>query len=502
MDALLESLRHGTAELIGALVAGCLVVVLAATLPEAQRRLVRGPLALLGLYLVVALVRWLAAPEEGWRRALDLAALALLLLSLARAGVLLGVEVVLGRRRLPKIIRDIVQTVVYAGVAVFVLRALGMDPGSLLTTSALLTAVIGLSLQETLGNLFAGLAIQMQRPFEVGDWIQFDPDIKLIGRVLEINWRATKLLTLDEVEVIVPNGALAKTPIRNYTKPHSLSRRSVYVHAGYDAPPNTVHAAILAALREVPGVVETPAPSVVTNAFGESGVEYWVRFYTHEFHKRDIVDGAVRDRIWYALRRESITIPYPQRIVQLHEISEAVRTADAERSIDERDRALRNVSFFDRLPEGDHKKLAAMTTRRGYASGEVIVSEGDLVNDLFIVERGEVLVMLDRPGEEHDVELERLGPGKFFGEIEFITGARRFATVKAVTACQLLVVKHEALRDILSRSPEVAEQITLVLAERVEKLEGYAAAIPADGAIDSEARRSHLLTRIRRFFSL
>ena len=111
-------------------------------------------------------------------------------------------------------------------------------------------------MQETLGNLFAGLAIQMQRPFDVDDWIEFDDDPKHIGRVLEINWRATKVMTLDDVEIIVPNGTLAKAPIINFTKPTPTSRRSIYVQAPPDVAPHVVREAILSALPEADGVLE------------------------------------------------------------------------------------------------------------------------------------------------------------------------------------------------------------------------------------------------------
>src|SRR5690606_39397019 len=112
-----------------------------------------------------------------------------------------------------------------------------VEPASLLATSALLTAVIGLSLQETLGNLFAGLAIQAERPFEVNDWIQFDEHRHRVGRVVEINWRATKVETSDRVILTVPNGVLARAPIMNFSRPTALVRRSVYVDAPFDAPP-------------------------------------------------------------------------------------------------------------------------------------------------------------------------------------------------------------------------------------------------------------------------
>jgi len=463
MDPLLTSLRQGGIELLGIGLVLAMVVVLRITLPEGKKALVRGPLVLLALH-IVAYVAQRVVPS-GWARVFEVASLTLLLAAIARAGVLLLIDVALRKRGIPKIIRDIAQTVAFAAVAIVVLRAMGMDPGSLLTTSALLTAVIGLSLQETLGNLFAGLAIQMQRPFEVGDWIQFDPDPKLIGRVLEINWRATRVLTLDEIEVIVPNGSLAKAPIRNYSKPTRVSRRSVYVLGPYDQPPHKVHDTVLAAMREIPGVLESPAPDILTNGFHESGVEYWIRYYIDAFPRRDVIDGAVRDRVWYALRRAGIIIPLPQRTVHMREVSEATQAAADQRSIALRDRALRSVDFLDALPDGEHRRLAALTEQRSYAAGEIVVQEGDQIDDLFIVERGQVVVMLDRPGEEHDVVIARLGPGKFFGEIEFITGERRYATVKAVTACDLLVVGHQALQEILQRSPALA---TLPSARRQE----------------------------------
>src|SRR5262249_52675301 len=130
-------------------------------------------------------------------------------------------------------------------------------------------------------------------------------------KVLEINWRATKIVTLDEVELIIPNGTLGKAQINNFSKPTGLSRRSGDVHAPHHAPPQRVSQVILSAIADSWGVLKQPPPSVVTNAFDERGVQYWVRFFTTEFGRRDLVDGGVRDRIWYALQRNGIAIPPP-----------------------------------------------------------------------------------------------------------------------------------------------------------------------------------------------
>jgi small-conductance mechanosensitive channel/CRP-like cAMP-binding protein len=491
------------AELAAILVAAGLVVAVRLALGRDARRHARLPLALLAAH-VVAFGLYELFPVESARRLIGPLALLLLLLSAGRSAVLLVLDVIVGRRfgrPLPRIFRDIFQGVVYATIVLTTLHAAGVETGSLLTTSALLTAVVGLSLQETLGNLFAGLAIQMQRPFEVGDWIQFDGEQKNIGHVIEINWRATTVVTTDDVEVIVPNGALAKAPIRNYTRPTAASRRSVYVSAAYDIPPADVHRVILGAVADAPGVVPEPAPSVVTNKFGESGIEYWVRFYTDQFQRRDVIDGAVRDRIWYALRRARVEIPYPHRTLDVHQITEESSARERERGLAERAAAIRCVDILRVLGDGELRALAEMSEQRLYAAGEVIVRQDDETSELYVIERGEVVVAVPRAGGE--VVVARLGKGKFFGEMELVAGDRRQATVRAATACQLVEVSREALQKVLAKSPDLAERISNVLAERQVQLGQHA---DEDDGLDAQARQTQsqqmLLAKIRKFFTL
>lgn len=504
MNDALGSLFEGrlfSGELAGLGLSLALLLALAVSVPTKARGLLRQPIGMLVLYGVV---RALMLAAQGLAGFLEPVALLLLLGSSGRAGVLLALDVVLGRRLarpLPRIFRDLVQALVYVAVGIATLRAVGVEPGSLLTTSALLTAVIGLSLQETLGNMFAGLAIQVQRPFEVGDWIQWDAEPKNIGKVTEINWRATKVVTLDHVEIIVPNGTLSKAPIRNYTKPTSESRRSVYVTAPYELPPTRVHELIIRALAETPGVCETPAPTVVTNAFLDAGVEYWVRFFLTDMDRRDRIDSAARDRIYFALRRLGVSIPFPNRTVWLHQVSEESRAQAKETAIVDRERSLARVDLFAVLSAEDRRTLAEMTSQRAYTKGEIVVRQGDDDGDLFLIEEGEVSVILDRPGTDRDVEIARLGPGKFFGEMALMTGDRRSATVKALTDCELIAVGRDAFQRILERSPGIAERVSEVLADRRAEFDRIAEeteVIPSSKA----QRTSELLGRIKKLFSL
>ena len=487
-------------EPVGVALAALLVLSLVLLLPAPARRLSRQPaLFLVAHLLAVGALRVL--PEGApWRHPLDLTATLLILASIGRSLVLLVLDVGLGRRMrrpLPRIVGDLTQGLVWIAIVLVTMRTAGVEPGSLLTTSALLTAAIALSLQETLGNLMAGLAIQVQRPFDVGDWIEFDGDPKHIGRVIEINWRATKVITLDEVEVTVPNGTLAKASIVNFTKPTPLSRRSLYLYTPADVPPHVVHRAILDALPGSLGVAAEPAPSVVTNAFVEGNVEYWVRFFTDAFHRRDAVDGAARDRVWYALRRLGVTpSSAPNRAVHMQEVSAAARARD-EQDLQERERALRNVDFLAVLSDEHRRLLAGASHMRLYVEGEPIVKRGDGSAEMFVIESGEVVVVVG------DAVVARLGPGKFFGEMALMTGEPRNATVRAAGPCKLLVIDDRALRTVLETQPGLAGHISRVIADRQAALDaGEAASSDAHARPSVEERSSQLLARIRQFFAL
>ncbi len=440
MQRVLAEFAHGELMVLGGVgivIAALLLVVLRLLLPPGERRTLAMPAVFLVLHVVAAAGRGFLDDASPASRSLRIIAVLLLLLSIGRSSFLLLVDYVLGRRvvhPLPRIIRDIVQGLIYAAAGLITLRAAGVEPGSLLTTSALLTAVIGLSLQETLGNMFAGLAIQVQRPFEVGDWVQFDADPENVGRVVEINWRATKLQTLEQVEVIVPNGTLAKVPIRNYTKPSKIMRRSVYVQASYETPPGLVHDIISEALNGVEGVLEHPPADIVTHGFMDSGVEYWVRFFTDQFSRRDVIAGAVRDRIWYAFSREGITIPFPIRTVHMHDAKEQAEAEKEERR-KRRDRILACVDFWPRCPRrpsSSSRLEAAFDATLGARSSSVRASPArSSTSSIGARSRSR------SRREARTFEIAHLGAGEFFGEMSLTTGEHRNATARAVSPSDL-----------------------------------------------------------------
>jgi small-conductance mechanosensitive channel/CRP-like cAMP-binding protein len=488
-------------ETIGVAVAIALAALTSALLPPASRKLARGPAVFLALHLIGRVVLLVVTRGTAEERITSLFATIFLFASIGRAGVLIALDGVLGRRMrrpVPQIFRDIIQGLVYFVLLLVALRAAGVEPGSILTTSALLTAAIALSLQETLGNLVAGLAIQAQRPFDVDDWIQFDTDPKHIGRVLEINWRATKVLTLDDVEVIVPNATLAKAPIVNFTKPTEASRRSLYVQVPASVPPHVVREAVLRALPGAGGVLATPAPTVVMNAFIDGNIEYWIRFHTADFHLRDGVDSAARERIWYAFARGKIAVAAPNRAVRLQEVTTETETRKEEQDLARREEALGTVEILRGLEPEQRFILAAASRTHAYGAGEAVVRQGEATAEMFIVQSGEVLVEHEEGGEV--TPLATLRAGEFFGEMAVMTGEHRTATVRAVVPSILLGVDQHALKMLLDATPDVAALISRSIAERQAQREG---ARPERSSQASVAERSsQILGRIRKFFSL
>jgi small-conductance mechanosensitive channel len=449
----------------GAAILALLIVAQAVLTPG--RRIV-GPVVLLTLQVAFLALKPLAAGLPEVQEALGLSALLALLLGLVRCGFVIVFHGLLHflHRDLPKIALDVIQAILVLLVIVVVLAAAGVEPLSLLTGSAVASVILGLALRDTLGNLFAGIAIQAQRPFEVGDWIQFDEQQAHVGRVVEINWRATTVITLDDIEVIVPNGTLGAGRITNFTKPQPFSRRSVYVNAPYDVPPRRVHETILAAIGDAWGVLKDPPPSVVTNKFDERGVEYWVRFFTVEFGSRDRVDGGVRDCVWYALQRAGVAIPGPLRTVTLRPASSS---GGEDSPADRCWKALRAQPLFSDLSDDDLRHLATLSQIRLYAPQEVIVRQGDPGGELFVVLRGQVNVSAGRAAA-NAIDVNALGPGEIVGEISLMTGARRAATVTTGEECELLAIGPGDFRRLLATSPELCKRVHRLAAERRAQL--------------------------------
>jgi len=491
----------------GGLVLG-LAVLLAflafVALPRGERYLIRAPALLIGLHVAVRWIeRFFTQRQSLDARLLTFLAIFGLFGSMARSAFLLAVMSEPARRLTrpwPRILRDLLQAFLYFGVGLVALRAAGVEPGSLLATSALLTAVIGLSLQETLGNLFAGLSLQAQPPFSVGDWLQYAEGPNGIGRVLEINWRATHLVTIGEVEVIVPNGVIAKAPLRNFSRPTPLMRCETSLVLPDAVPPHRIQNIVTRALADLPGVLATPPPSVLVGQFIDRGTTYSIRYFIDDFAKLEPIEGELRKRLWYWFRRERIELPTPRSRVE--SMPEPLSVTSLARSHSEPRPDVRArlaaIDFLGGVSAEVLDRLAQGTVSALYAPGEIIIHEGESGNELYVIERGQVQVIIVRGEQGERTQVATLHAGHFFGEAALLREEQRSASVVATSECELLVISATAFRGAAELDPNIAERLTQKLASRLSELRKAVSDASQDD--DDERRSLMLIERIKRFF--
>jgi CRP-like cAMP-binding protein len=380
----------------------------------------------------------------------------------------------------------IVQDALVAGLVLLVGIFLYQENAQVFATSAIAAAVLGFALQETLGNAFAGLAIQTEKPFRVGHWVAI---AGYVGRVTEVTWRATKIRTKDGNLVVLPNNVVAREPINNYTEPVAPTRLHVDVGAAYGARPNEVRAALLAAVTRVPLALASPPPDVLLLEFAGSSITYRTRFWIDDYDKDDVAMDQVRSAIFYEFSRRNIEIPYPIQVEYSREESLEPSEARVERYLG----MISDVGVFRGLPMEARRALSASAREHVYADGEVVVREGDAGGSMFVVCRGEVAVRL-RDGQE----VARTRAGGYFGEMSLLTGEPRSATVAAHGDCTVLEIAADVFREYVAGHPEVIEPLASPAADRRRELD---ASRTAAAASTPEARRT-LADRMRRFFGL
>jgi small-conductance mechanosensitive channel len=222
--------------------------------------------------------------------------------------------------QIPSLVSDLLQLSVVVLMVMTILYQRGLDPLSLVTTSAVLTAVIGLALQSTLTNVFAGLALHTDRTLGIGDWVQAG---EMIGRIHEIKWRSTSLWTEDGDLVIVPNSRLLDSEVQNLSRPDDVHRMWVKVGLHYRHPPNEVKRILLTVVQDTPGVRSTPTPDCVLIDFADSAIIYALRYWISDFTHHTTIASEVRTQIWYAAQREGLEIPFPIRTLVLPTVAPA-----------------------------------------------------------------------------------------------------------------------------------------------------------------------------------
>ncbi|MFL6209905.1 MAG: cyclic nucleotide-binding domain-containing protein [Pyrinomonadaceae bacterium] len=386
----------------------------------------------------------------------------------------------------PRLIRDIFAIIAYVLIAASLLKHyFDLSLGALLSGSALLGVILGLALQDTLGNLFSGISLHADRPFEVGDVITVG---KWTGVVESVTWRAAKIRTFSNHLVLISNSQIAKEFVEVCPR-ENANARIVFFNALYtDSPAKVIHV-VREAVREAENVNRDLTPVVRICDLAASGVDYEVKYWLEDYARYNDTDALVRQRIWYAFRRAGLNFAYPTQTLFLDR-PKPPRTTGVD-SLAER---LAAVDIFAPLSTEELAQLAANSESHVYAPGEAIIRVGESADSMFVVHHGRVEVRINDNGQARTVA--SLCEGNFFGEMALFTGEPRTANVVADEETEVVEIGHQAMKHLFQTNPELVESLSHIIAERRAAL----AASAANRSVEEESEG--LISSIRRFFGL
>jgi len=387
----------------------------------------------------------------------------------------------------PSLLRDIFTIIVFALFVALLIKHFFTEISltALFSTSAFVGVILGLALQDTLGNLFTGISLHADKPFQVGDVLTVG---KWTGVVEGVTWRAAKIRTFQNHVVLVSNSSIAKESIEVCPR-QNLNARVVYFSALYTDSPVKVSHVVREAVREAENVAREKPPIVRIRNLGDSGVEYEVKYWLKDYARYNDTDALVRQRIWYAFSRAGLNFAFPTQTLYIERPT--ARGLDGD-GIAQR---LSAVDIFAPLSTEELSRLARNSERHVYAPGEAIIRAGDEGSSMFIVHRGHVEVRVNDNGQPRTVA--RLGEGDFFGEMALFTGEPRTASVVSAAETEVLEIGHKAMKHLFETNPDLVESLSYTIMERRAGL-----ASQTETETGTETEPEGFLAAVKRFFRL
>jgi len=363
------------------------------------------------------------------------------------------------RAHVPKLLRDLIRFALVAlGAAIVLSTVWGADLGGVVAALGVGSIVLGLALQDALGNLFSGLALLIEQPVAVGDWIQVGGDI---GKIVEVNWRAVHLITREQELIVVPNSILAGQTLQNFRRPQRLHVEPVDLGFSYDDPPNVVKQVLKETALSTVGVLAEPEPVVQTVSYNDCSIGYRVRLFLADYEQVPKVRDDFMSRVWYTAQRNKLNIPFPIRTVYHQPIAEPT----LEDLVAERVSKLRSLPLFLSLETEELEMMARTSELRSFGKGEPVLRIGELDIRMHMLVQGRVEVSVPNSAGV-SMAIATLEPGNFFGESALLSRQTTTANITAKDDVEVLLLDTPTFQKVLNRNPSMLANIDLVIEQR------------------------------------
>jgi small-conductance mechanosensitive channel/CRP-like cAMP-binding protein len=456
---------------------------------------------LFALALAFYVALWVYGVHASWRNHVGAA---VVLLSTALVVALINRyvwDLYFEKRRqtpIPHFLREVVGGIIFL-VTLLLVLSYGYHAEAQLTGilagSGVAAIIIGFAGQNLLAGIIGGISIQLNRPYKVGDWLKVGDTY---AEVREINWRSTRLCTNDDIYLDIPNNEMVSHQIVNLHYPTEAHAMRIRVGVEYKNRPNRVKDALLRAAQSANNVLANPPVKVFLVDFADFAVIYEIKFYMGNHARINETNDAVRTNVWYELKRQGITIPFPIRTLHVERRPKPAEYED----YDEARAVLREEPLFECLSDAQIDNLVKEASLNYFGRGERVIQEGAEGDSMFVLLRGAARVWVSK--NSSSIPVATLSAGDCFGEMSLLTGERRAATVRAESDCYVLEIGKPVMAEVIRDSPDCLERLSELLAKRKMENEGILKEAASQAQHEKTEREytASFLQRLRTFFEL
>ncbi|WP_375738569.1 mechanosensitive ion channel domain-containing protein [Pseudomonas boanensis] len=334
-----------------------------------------------------------------------------------------------------RLLQDVLGAVIFliaiVAAAAYVMQ---LPVKGLLATSGVMAIVIGLALQSTLSDVFSGIVLNTTKPYQLDDWIAIDGTE---GKVVEIDWRATHLLTSQGNTVVIPNSVAAKAKILNYNRPNDINGVSISLTIPAQVRPRRVLDALEKTIQGISALLPDPKPKVAIKGSDLNSMQYeasgFVRAGTNKAEIRNLMYDLAHRHL------EAAGIAWNTDLAQTPWTRQRLLLDD--------------VKIFRALSSDEKDRLSQSMLAVEFPAGQVVLAEGEVSDCLLVIATG--VVSASVADGNAMVEAGRMGPGEILGEEGIVNDSPSQARFTTLTSCVLYRIEKDTIRTCLDQRIEV-----------------------------------------------